>query len=439
MRARAAGQEAETVAHPFELRAERVGHARLEPADHPGAPARQDDARSPRLAQDPRRSRAGARSRACSRCCRRRRRITSCASASPRRSRAATGRSADRRCDIRCGAARAATVAAGSAAVADVEHPAGRGRAAEDVLEHRRSGKPPRPHDLRGVHRRYLHDKIGLAHDAATSTTSTSRSDGGRELLGGKGIGLAEMTQLGVPVPAGLHDHDRRLPRYMREGGAAGRPRGRDRPRTSRASRSETGKRFGDPDDPLLVSVRSGAAVSMPGMMDTILNLGLNDDAVEGPRAHDGQRALRARLVPAPDPDVRRGRRRHRRPPLRAGARRPEARARRAAGRRSRPPTTSRELVETFKAIYQRRDGRRRSRRTRASSCARAVARRLRVVGEPARAGVPAHVRDPRRPRHGRERRADGLRQQGRPLGDRRLLHARPVDGRAAASTASTS
>ena len=52
----------------------------------------------------------------------------------------------------------------------------------------------------------------------------------------------------------------------------------------------KTGKRFGDPDDPLLVSVRSGAAVSMPGMMDTILNLGLNDAAVEGLAARTGNR-----------------------------------------------------------------------------------------------------------------------------------------------------
>ena len=56
----------------------------------------------------------------------------------------------------------------------------------------------------------------------------------------------------------------------------------------------KTGKRFGDTDDPLLVSVRSGAAISMPGMMDTILNLGLNDAAVEGWRARPATRASRA-------------------------------------------------------------------------------------------------------------------------------------------------
>src|SRR4051794_21290094 len=106
-------------------------------------------------------------------------------------------------------------------------------------------------------------------------------SDGGRELLGGKGIGLAEMTQLGVPVPAGFTITTDACRAYMKEHGV---PDGLDAEVDEHIARLEekTGKRFGDPDDPLLVSVRSGAAVSMPGMMDTILNLGLNDVAVEG-------------------------------------------------------------------------------------------------------------------------------------------------------------
>ena len=105
------------------------------------------------------------------------------------------------------------------------------------------------------------------------------RSDGGRELLGGKGIGLAEMTQLGVPVPAGFTITTDACRAYMREGGL---PAGLEDEIAEHLGRLEekAGKRFGDPNDPLLVSVRSGAAVSMPGMMDTILNLGLNDAAV---------------------------------------------------------------------------------------------------------------------------------------------------------------
>jgi pyruvate, orthophosphate dikinase len=104
----------------------------------------------------------------------------------------------------------------------------------------------------------------------------------GRELLGGKGAGLAEMTALGIPVPTGFTVTTQACVEYMRNGGRF--PDGLDEAIDEHLRRLEetTGKRFGDPEDPLLVSVRSGAAVSMPGMMDTILNLGLNDVAVEG-------------------------------------------------------------------------------------------------------------------------------------------------------------
>jgi pyruvate,orthophosphate dikinase len=104
---------------------------------------------------------------------------------------------------------------------------------------------------------------------------------GGRELLGGKGIGLAEMTQMGVPVPAGFTITTDACRAYMVEGDL---PAGLEDEVDEHVRRLEerTGKRFGSADDPLLVSVRSGAAVSMPGMMDTILNLGLNDEAAAG-------------------------------------------------------------------------------------------------------------------------------------------------------------
>src|ERR671937_3173608 len=111
---------------------------------------------------------------------------------------------------------------------------------------------------------------------------------GGRELLGGKGAGLAEMTQLGVPVPAGFTITTDACRAYTQNGKRLpeGLPEQIDE--HIRALEEKVGKRFGDPSDPLLVSVRSGAAVSMPGMMDTILNLGLNDEAVEGLGARTG-------------------------------------------------------------------------------------------------------------------------------------------------------
>jgi pyruvate,orthophosphate dikinase len=107
-------------------------------------------------------------------------------------------------------------------------------------------------------------------------------SGGGRELLGGKGIGLAEMTQMGVPVPSGFTITTDACRAYMANGKTF--PDGLEEEIDAhvRSLEEKTGKRFGDTSDPLLVSVRSGAAVSMPGMMDTILNLGLNDDATDG-------------------------------------------------------------------------------------------------------------------------------------------------------------
>jgi pyruvate, orthophosphate dikinase len=106
-------------------------------------------------------------------------------------------------------------------------------------------------------------------------------SGGGRDLLGGKGTGLAEMTQMGVPVPAGFTVTTDACRAYMAAGDL---PDGLEDEIADHVRRLEekTGKQFGSADDPLLVSVRSGAAISMPGMMDTILNLGLNDEAAEG-------------------------------------------------------------------------------------------------------------------------------------------------------------
>src|SRR5436309_548536 len=106
-------------------------------------------------------------------------------------------------------------------------------------------------------------------------------SEGGRELLGGKGVGLAEMTQLGIRVPAGFTITTDACRAYMAGGRTV--PEGLDEEveRHVEALEQRSGMGFGDAGDPLLVSVRSGAAISMPGMMDTILNLGLNDSTVE--------------------------------------------------------------------------------------------------------------------------------------------------------------
>ncbi len=115
-------------------------------------------------------------------------------------------------------------------------------------------------------------------------------SGGGRELLGGKGIGLAEMTLMELPVPAGFTITTDACRAAMSVNSELPAGLAEEIDQHMRRLEEKTGKRFGDPGDPLLVSVRSGAAVSMPGMMDTILNLGLNDLAVEGLAARTGNR-----------------------------------------------------------------------------------------------------------------------------------------------------
>jgi len=102
-----------------------------------------------------------------------------------------------------------------------------------------------------------------------------------RDLLGGKGANLAEMTSLGLPVPPGFTITTETCNQYLEAGDC---PQGFFKELDEKLEELEklTGKRFGDAHDPLLISVRSGARVSMPGMMDTVLNLGLNDETVEG-------------------------------------------------------------------------------------------------------------------------------------------------------------
>ena len=109
-----------------------------------------------------------------------------------------------------------------------------------------------------------------------------------KALLGGKGAGLADMTRAGLPVPPGLvvtteacnafYANDKKFPEGMWEQVREG----------LQKVEAKVGKRFGDPANPLLVSVRSGAALSMPGMMDTVLNLGLNEETVQGLAAQTG-------------------------------------------------------------------------------------------------------------------------------------------------------
>ena len=118
-----------------------------------------------------------------------------------------------------------------------------------------------------------------------------SKADGNRnmkDLLGGKGSGLAEMTNAGLPVPPGMTISTEACTLYYEERGKTLAAVDREMLENLTKLEKVTGKKLGDVKNPLLVSVRSGAKFSMPGMMDTILNLGLNDRSVEGLKARTG-------------------------------------------------------------------------------------------------------------------------------------------------------
>ena len=101
-----------------------------------------------------------------------------------------------------------------------------------------------------------------------------------RNLLGGKGANLAEMTKIGLPVPQGFTISTEACTQYYEDGRRINDEIQAEIMENIIKMEEVTGKKFGDKENPLLVSVRSGARASMPGMMDTILNLGLNDEVV---------------------------------------------------------------------------------------------------------------------------------------------------------------
>ena len=115
-----------------------------------------------------------------------------------------------------------------------------------------------------------------------------------RELLGGKGANLAEMTGLGMPVPPGFTVSTEACTQYYTDGRRINEDIEKQIFGALSKLEKRMGKKLGDESDPLLVSVRSGARASMPGMMDTILNLGLNDKSVEGTAARPRWRSASA-------------------------------------------------------------------------------------------------------------------------------------------------
>jgi pyruvate,orthophosphate dikinase len=223
---------------------------------------------------------------------------------------------------------------------------------------------------------------------------------------------------------ARIHDLDRRVPRVHAKRLAGRAHRGDERP--PRPPRGAMGRRLGDPADPLLVSVRSGAEISMPGMMDTVLNLGLNDASVEGLAARPTTSASPSTPIVASSRCTARivldlpGEGFDERSRLPASAR--------AGHRRRDPARGARELIEPTRRSSRRQAGNR-SRAIRSTSCA-ARSKRCSPRGT-ARGRTPTASRaDLPRPRHRGQRPGDGLRQPRRQLRNRGRLHPRPVDRR---------
>ena len=125
-----------------------------------------------------------------------------------------------------------------------------------------------------------------------------------RNLLGGKGANLAEMTNLGLPVPQGFTITTEACTQYYEDGRKINDEIMGQIMEHIGKMEEITGKKFGDKENPLLVSVRSGARASMPGMMDTILNLGLNEEVVEVLANKSGNPQLGMGLLQKIHPDV---------------------------------------------------------------------------------------------------------------------------------------
>ncbi len=268
-----------------------------------------------------------------------------------------------------------------------------------------------------------------------------------RDLLGGKGAGLAEMTSLGLPVPPGFTISTEECSAFAKEGKL---PADTERDVVACLARVEksVGMTFGDPSNPLLLSVRSGSRASMPGMMDTILNLGLNDATAEGLAkktqnarfAYDAYRRFIAMYSDVAlgvkkekfesalnDARLRRQDRRGstRRGWTQRGWKRKVHPRRGPAGRRA---ERARDDVQR-----DRQEGDREGFPERSEGAARGGDRGgLQVVAEPPRRHLPPDARYPGLLGDRVQRASDGLRDPGRHERDRGRLHARSLDRRAA-------
>ena len=233
-----------------------------------------------------------------------------------------------------------------------------------------------------------------------------------RELLGGKGANVAEMTRvLGADrVPAGFTITTEACVAYMKAGQEEPEGMAEQVAEALERLQEHAGKPLGDDEDPLLVSVRSGARESMPGMLDTVLNLGLNDDVGRGPGQGDRERALRVGLLPALRADVRQRRRG-------IDGEAFEEAIKEVKDDRGVKDDTELDVGRAEGADDRSRRLPRRLRRVPAGPAGAAAPgdpRGVRLLDRRPRGRVPPHQPHPGRLGHGGQRPADGVRQQGR-------------------------
>ena len=261
-----------------------------------------------------------------------------------------------------------------------------------------------------------------------------------RELLGGKGANLAEMTNIGLPVPQGFTITTEACTQYYEDGRKINDEIMAEIMEYVAKMEEINGKKFGDLKNPLLVSVRSGARASMPGMMDTILNLGLNDDVVA------------AMIAGNPDPNFerfvydsyRRFIQMFSDVVMEVGKKYFEQlidemkdKQGRQARHRARPPPTSRSSPSSSRPSTRSRWART-SPSDPKTQLYEAIKRRVPLLGQPARERLSPRQRHPLLLGHCRQRHADGLRQPERQLRHRRRLHPRPRHRREEAHAASS-
>ncbi len=245
-----------------------------------------------------------------------------------------------------------------------------------------------------------------------------------RELLGGKGANLAEMTNAGMPVPKGFTITTEACTQYYEDGGAINADIQQEILDKLAILEEQDAKRFGDPENPLLVSVRSGARASMPGMMDTILNLGINDTVAQGlvkltnnPRfVYDSYRRF---IQMFSDVVMELDKRSFERII-------DEVKAKRGVALDSELTAEDmQELVARIKEYYRSLTGEDFPQEPKVQLM-EAVQAVFRSWGQSPRPGVPRHERHPRRLGHRRQRADHGVRQLGRRLRHRRGLHPQP-------------